>query len=347
MSFFGSTTPRLNLALQGGGAHGAFTWGVLDALLEDGRVELDGVSGSSAGAMNGVLLAQGLMDGGPEGARAALQRFWTAVASALPDAMTVSSGDGQNVGLTPVFKLMLHWTHYLSPEQINPFDLNPLRDILNRQVDFARLRQASPIKLFVAATQANSGRLRLFRNADLSCEAVLASACLPSVHRAIEIDGEPYWDGAYAANPAVFPLFHECRTRDTLLVLLSPLRHKNTPGSAQEIQQRAMEIAFNSNFLREMRMFAHLRQPLPRRHFGWLPSLPLGRLERRLRQARFHLIEAGDVLGEFKTETKMAANLKFFERLKSLGRGRGQAWLAQHHAALGRRSTVDLEALFL
>lgn len=341
MRFFG-TKATLNLALQGGGAHGAFTWGVLDALLEDGRLSFDGVSGTSAGAMNAVLLAQGLMVGGRDGARAALQGFWTAVAAAVPDALTQTSADGKSVGLAPMLKLMMPWAQYLSPQQINPFDLNPLRDIVTAQVDFERLRRDSPVQLFVATTQARSGKLRLFRNADLCAEALLASACLPTVHRTIEIDGEPYWDGGYAANPAVFPLFFECSARDTLLVLLSPLEHTRAIDTAQQIQTRVMEIGFSSTFLREMRMFAHLREHLPR---GWL-GLRMGSLERRVRLARFHLIEASDVLGDLHAESKLAANLKFFERLKDLGRQRGQDWLRQHHGDVGKRSTVDLDSLF-
>lgn len=330
MSFFGKAS-TLNLALQGGGAHGAFTWGVLDALLEDGRLSLDGVSGSSAGAMNAVLLAQGLMDGGREGARAALAGFWTAVAAAAPDGIP-----------PPMIRLLLHWTHYLSPEQINPFDLNPLRRILAEQVDFERLRRESPVKLFIAATNVGSGRLRLFRNAELSADALLASACLPTLHRSIEIDGEAYWDGGYTANPTVFPLFYECKARDTLLVLLTPLKHERTPVSAADIQTRVMEIAFASTFLREMRMFAHVQRHLPGRFLG----LQFGRLERRVQRSRFHLIAADAALGEFGAETKMAANLKFFDKLKTLGRAQGQQWLAAHFDAVGRRSTIDLEALF-
>jgi NTE family protein len=345
MNFLGKPRhPVLNLALQGGGAHGAFTWGVLDALLEDGRLRFEGVSGTSAGAMNAVLLAQGLLDGGADGARAALQQFWNAVAAAMPEHFVQSSADGQKIGLAPMLKLMLHWSHYLAPEQLNPFDLNPLRDILDAQVDFERLRAESPLQLFLAATAVNSGKLRLFRNAELSVEAVLASACLPSLHRAIEIDGEPYWDGGYAANPAIFPLFFECKASDILLVLLTPLQHRAAPGSAAEIHSRTLEIAFNATFLREMRMFAHLRAHLPRRWLGL--GLGLGALERRVLRTHFHLIEAADVLGELHSESKLAAHPKFFERLKNLGRARAQAWLAEHHAALGRHSTLDLSGLF-
>jgi NTE family protein len=332
--------PALSLGLQGGGAHGAFTWGVLDALLEDGRVRLDGVSGTSAGAMNAAVLAQGLMAGGADGARSALQRFWTAVAASVPAEMTVSSSDGSSVGLAPMVKVMLQWAHYFSPEQINPFDLNPLRDIVAAQIDFEQLRARSPVKLFIAATHANSGKLRIFREHELSADAVLASACLPTMHRAVLIDGEPYWDGGYAANPAVFPLFFDCAARDILLVLLAPLKHKATPSSAGDIRNRVLEIAFNATFLREMRMFAHLRE---RVGASWWT---LGRHERRLARSCFHVIEAHALLAELQADSKLAANLQFFERLKNLGRDSARDWLRRHHADLGRRSTVDLMQLF-
>ena len=340
MNFRGPRAATLSLALQGGGAHGAFTWGVLDALLEDGRIRLDGISGTSAGAMNAVVLAQGLMVGGPDAARRALKNFWTAVATTVPQQMTAASADGAGVGLVPVVKLMLQWAHFFSPEQINPFDLNPLRDIIVAQIDFERLRKHSPVKLFVAATQANSGKLRLFREHELTADALLASACLPTMHRAIEIDGDPYWDGGYAANPAVFPLFFDCTARDILLVLLAPLKHKQTPSSAQDIRNRVLEIAFNATFLREMRMFAHLRERIGSSWFT------LGRFERRLSRTHFHVIEAQDVMAELQADSKLAVNLQFFESLKALGRERAQGWLRAHRAQLGRRSTVDLSQLF-
>ncbi|TXT29623.1 MAG: NTE family protein [Rhodocyclaceae bacterium] len=210
-------THAINLALQGGGAHGAFTWGVLDALLEDSAFTFDGVSGTSAGAMNALCLAHGLMTGGRDGAREALARFWTGVAASSPFAKSGDAGGEVN----PALKLMLQWTNHLSPEQLNPFDLNPLRDILGEQFDFARLRHDAPVKLFIAATHANSGKLRLFRNHELSVDTLLASACLPTIHRTIVIDGEPYWDGGYSANPAVFPLAYQCTSPDILLILLT------------------------------------------------------------------------------------------------------------------------------
>ncbi|WP_382163642.1 patatin-like phospholipase family protein [Hydrogenophaga sp. ANAO-22] len=333
--------PTVNLALQGGGAHGAFTWGVLDALLEDGRLRFDGVSGTSAGAMNAVLLAQGLMAGGAEGARAALRGFWSAVAASMPFEVALPTADGKDMRLAPAMQLMLQWTHYFSPEQLNPFDLNPLRKILSSQVDFERLRARSPVKLFVAATNVNTGKLRLFRSGELTPDAVLASACLPTMHRSVVIDGEPYWDGGYAANPAVFPLFHECRARDIVLVMLAPLKHSATPQSAADIKSRMMELAFNATFLREMRMFAHLRERAA--HSPWWRR---GELDRRLAGTHFHVIEASEVMRELSTESKAAANMRFFEMLFALGREHGSAWLSAHHADVGRRSSVDLQALF-
>ncbi|MDO8933009.1 MAG: patatin-like phospholipase family protein [Rhodocyclaceae bacterium] len=340
MNFAARDKRVLNLALQGGGAHGAFTWGVLDCLLEDGRLDFDGISGTSAGAMNAVVMAQGLMTGGNDGARAALAAYWGAVAGSLPYDVTVPAKEGEGVALAPAVRMALKWTHYFSPDQLNPLDLNPLRDIVAAQIDFERLRAHSPVKLFIAATNANSGKLKLFRQSELSVDAVLASACLPTVHRAIVIDGEPYWDGGYAANPAVFPLFYECSARDILLVLLTPLKHKETPHTATEIRNRVLELAFNATFLREMRMFAHLREYVSK---SWLP---LGRFERRIVRTHFHVVEAEDLMSELTTETKLAANMRFLEMLRDQGRERARRWLQAHHADIGRRSTAELADLF-
>ena len=338
--FFGRQTQTINLALQGGGAHGAFTWGVLDQLLEDGRIDFEGVSGTSAGAMNAVVLAHGLMTGGRDGAREALQAFWTRVAGSLPFEIAVPSRDGQNVSLLPAFKMMMQFAHYFSPQQLNPFDVNPLRKILLAQVDFERLRSESPLKLYIAATNANTGQVRMFRSPEISADAILASACLPQMARPVEIEGESYWDGGYAANPAIYPLFYECKSSDILMVLLTPLKHKVTPHSVQEIKDRVLELAFNSTFLREMRMFAHARDYASESFF------PIGRLERRLVRLNFHVIDAQEQMHEFKTETKLAANMGFFELLRNMGREQARAWLHANSTDIGKRSTVDLAELF-
>lgn len=339
MTITSSTPAVLNLALQGGGAHGAFTWGVLDGLLADGRVSFEGVSGTSAGAMNAACLAQGLMAGGRDGARQALADFWTAVAKSSP-----FDQGRQSAGMAPAMKMMLQWTEHLSPEQLNPLDLNPLRDIIGQQIDFARLRRDSPVKLFIAATHANSGKLRIFKNHELSVDALLASACLPTIHRSVIIDGEPYWDGGYSANPAVFPLFYECTAADIMLVLLTPLRYTETPESAQDIRVRLRELAFNATFLREMRMFAHLRDQVGE---SWLPDwLPLNRFEQRMKRLRFHAISADALLGALPAESKLTVNLEFFESLRDDGREHARAWLASYWPSIGRQATLDLGKLF-
>ena len=334
---------RINLALQGGGAHGAFTWGVLDALLEDGRIAFDGLSGTSAGAMNAVVLAQGWMAGGRDGARGALRRFWMALADTMPVDVTRHDFDG-GVHLAPAVRLWMAWAHYVTPAQFNPLDLNPLRGLLSDQIDFERLRRQCPFRLFVAATHADSGRLRLFGAHELSVDAVLASGCLPTVFHAPRIDGQAYWDGGYCANPAVFPLLQGARSADTLLVLLSSLEWPPTQSSdtAREVHARVAEIAFTAAFRREMQALVRERALRARRGWQrWLPHWGVG-----AREPRFHLIEAGPALEHLPGETRMAVNAKFFETLHQLGRASAGRWLVLHFDALGRRDSVDLAAKF-
>ncbi|MEP7056299.1 MAG: patatin-like phospholipase family protein [Caldimonas sp.] len=329
---------RLNLALQGGGAHGAFTWGVLDALLDDPEVEFEGLTGSSAGAINAVVFADGWVKGGREGAREALAEFWTGVGKQLPATMT--QGDGDAISLSPASKMFAAWAGHFSPAQLNPLELNPLRDLLQRQIDFDGLRAHSPFKLFVGTTQVNTGKLRVFRESELTVEVLLASACLPRLHHSVEIDGEPYWDGGYCANPAVFPLFYDCDSRDVLLVLLSPLRREGTPRTVEEIDARILELAFSANFMREMRMFSHATE------FSSPAFLTFGRLERRLQQMRFHMIDSSELISLQRAETRLLAHGPFLELLHAQGRERGGLWLAAHGADIGRRSTVDVKTWF-
>jgi NTE family protein len=236
--------------------------------------------------------------------------------------------------------MLMQWASYFSPTQLNPLDLNPLRDLIHRLIDFDRLRAASPFKLFIAATHTNTAKLHLFRETDISAEVLLASACLPKVHRTVEIDGQPYWDGGFSANPAIYPLFYECDCRDVLLVLLSPLVHEATPRTTEEIAQRTLELTFSAHFMREMRMFVQATD------FARASFLPLGRLERRLLGARFHMIESQDLASLQRAETKVIAHGPFLELLRDQGRERAQAWLAEHAGAVGRRTTVDLRKWF-
>ena len=329
----------LNLALQGGGAHGAFTWGVLDALLEAGRFELAAISGASAGAMNTVALAQGLMEGGPKQARAALERFWTAIGSEVAfEWLTIRSDD--SIELSPTARLMMRWMQNLSPKQFNPLDRNPLRDILAEQIDFDALRRHAGPQLYISATHANSGRLRLFTRDELSLEAVLASACLPTLHHTVMIDGQPYWDGGFSANPALYPrVWNAGSAPDTLLVLLAPLEHEHTPTTAAQIRERVLDISFNSTFLRELRTLAEVQARLAR---AWLP---LGSMERRAVRARWHVVNGHDTLAALPGESRMIAHLPFLEKLRDAGREQAKAWLRKHRRDVGRHSSIELGKL--
>lgn len=324
----------VSLALQGGGAHGAFTWGVLDALLEDGRFDLRGASGTSAGAMNAVVLAHGLLEGGRDGAREALARFWTAVAS---NGSLLNVGAGASDGRpSPMASLMLQWSGFFAPTQLNPLGYDPLRDIVQAQVDFERLRANAGFDLFIAATNANTGRLRLFRRPEISADAVLASACLPALYRAVEIDGEPYWDGAFAANPPVLPLLAECRVEDVLLVLLSPTSHGDEPRTATEIRDRSQALAFNAAFLAEMRSLIRMREFVRRSIVPWLVK------DHAVRRKRLHLIADEALMARLDDNSKSTTSLPFLETLRDHGRDCAQAWLDADAGAVGKRSTVDI-----
>jgi NTE family protein len=338
----------LNLALQGGGSHGALTWGVLDALLEDGRFAFEGISGTSAGAMNAVAVAHGFAQAalqhqdardahaaGCALARQTLARLWEGVGT-LGSLLW-----GVPLQGNPVLGLMAQW---LSPYQTNPLDINPLRRLLEREVDFDALchvRGARGPRVFVCATNVRTGRGEIFSGPRLSADAVMASACLPLLFKAVQIDGEHYWDGGFTANPAVYPLIYDCTTPDILLVLLNPLRHPEAPRSAEEIAQRSMELGFSTTFLREMRTLAQARAYL-QEGGGWLPR---GRLERKLAGLRFHLLEAEE-LAEAGKGSKLNATRAFLHELRDLGRARAARWIRMHRADVGRRETVDVAGVF-
>lgn len=329
---------KVNLALQGGGAHGAFTWGVLERLLEEPGLVFEGISGTSAGAMNAVMLASGWQQGGREGARELLARFWQEVSlHALPEHPAALSTEG--VGTT-LARMMLQVSHFVSPYDMNPLDINPLRGLVERLVDFEALRDDSPFRLFIAATDVQTGKIRLFRERELQTEHLLASACLPNLHQAIEVDGSSYWDGGFSGNPAVYPLIFDCRSDDVLVVLLQPLLRGGTPSSAAAIQERISEFGFQTTFLREMRAISHIKQEVERSPFAF------GLFERRMRRLRMHLIEADELLATLGRATKYDPRLHFLESLKNRGRQQAESWLAQHFDAIGYRSSCDLE-LFL
>jgi NTE family protein len=335
----------VTLALQGGGSHGAFTWGVLDRLLEDDRIEIEGISGASAGAMNAVALAHGFTIGGRDGARAALKDFWGSIATSTPFSfITEDLSAAVNIAAqsnpSPAVNAYLSLMRFFSPYQLNPFDINPLRNILASQIDFERLRSECRIKLFIATTQVSTGTLKLFSNKQLTLDVLLASACLPLLHHAVEINGEAYWDGGLTANPPLFPLLHKCRARDLMAVLLHPQPRTKVPTTAGDIGQRLTEMSFSSTFYTELQGVMLAKREAER---GWLA---FGRLERRLRQLNMHVIESQELMSQLGTRSKMNAHPAFINRLHAEGRIRAESWLHKNFRQVGVRSSFSLAKLF-
>ena len=328
----------VDLALQGGGSHGAFTWGVLDRLLEEPWLTIDGISGTSAGAMNAAVLASGYAKGGPEEARKALDDFWRRVSDgALLSPFKRTPLDmllGRwTMDMSPAFLAFDMAARLFSPYDLNPAGLNPLRDILAACVDAEALQKCS-IKLFVTATNVHTGRGRVFRNAELTPHVLLASACLPTLFQAIEIDGEPYWDGGYSGNPTMTPLVRECASQDTLIVAINPVERPGTPRSAQEIMNRLNEISFNATLLKELRMIALLRQTADPGHEEGAKWAGM----------RVHLLTS-PIMTSLGYSSKLNAEWAFLTMLKEEGRRTAEKFLKNHGNELGQRSTVNLDVL--
>ena len=328
----------VDLALQGGGAHGAFTWGVLDRLLEEPWLRIEGISGTSAGAMNAAVLVDGFAEGGAVGARARLERFWKAVSdAALLSPFRRSPLDvllGRwTLDTSPVFLAFDLMARVFSPYDLNPRGVNPLTGILADCIDFKRMAKA-PMKLFVTATNVRSGRGRVFRNAEVTPDVLLASACLPTMFQAIEIGGEPYWDGGFAGNPTITPLIRECASSDTILVQVNPVNRPGTPRTAQEILNRVNEVSFNATLLKELRMIALLREV----------SDPGNSEGVRWAGMRIHRV-ASEMMTGLGYSSKLNAEWPFLTMLRDEGRKSADAFLAAHATDLGVRSTLDLDAL--
>jgi NTE family protein len=332
-------TKTVNLALQGGGAHGAYTWGVIDALLEDGRLVFEGLSGTSAGAMNAAVMATGLALGGPRLARERLESFWKAVS------IDGELGESQRM----LFDIMLGAWGYgsdrhngwfdiasriFSPYDANPLDLNPLRGAVERFVDCAAVRGHESLKLFIAATNVYSGKVRVFRRPELSADVLMASACLPLVFKAVTIEKEPYWDGGYMGNPVLFPFFTETDTEDIILVQINPIERRDVPDDAREIVDRMNEITFNSSLLHELRAIEFVGRLIDQ-----------GRLEgTHYKKIRMHRIDAGKELSGYGAATKFKADWAFFQELHAAGRKAGKTFLKRHFEAIGVEGTMDIRA---
>jgi NTE family protein len=334
-----SRSPVLvDIALQGGGAHGAFTWGVMDRLLEESWLEIEGISGTSAGAMNAAVLASGHATGGAAGARAALEAFWKRTS----DAARFSPFQRG-----PVDRLLGRWTLDNSPAYlmadfmarvISPYDVpslggNPLEKVLQESVDFTALA-TGPIKVFITATNVRTGRGRIFRNAEITPQVLLASACLPQLFQAVEIEGEPYWDGGFAGNPTLIPLVNELVSDDTILIPINPIERPDSPRSARDILDRVNEISFNAVALKELKMFALMRQVA-------VPGTVVGDHWARM---RFHMVQ-NQVMVELGASSKLNAEWAFLTMLRDAGRSAAEAFLAAHADDIGKRSSLDLDVL--
>jgi NTE family protein len=331
----------LNLALQGGGAHGAFTWGVLDRILEDGRIWVDAISGTSAGAMNAVVAAQGMYDGGGEGAREALHRFWRAVsdagrASPMQRTWIDRALGNWSLDFSPGYVALDLLNRLASPYETNPWRLNPLRDLVGSMVDFRKVQDCRDMPIFLSATNVETGHARVFAREEITLDVVMASACLPFMYHAVEIDGVPYWDGGYMGNPVLFPLIDNSPCADIAIVQINPVVRRGTPDTAREILNRVNEITFNSSLLKDL----------------WAIDL-IGRLMREgklergeFRDIRLHLIEGQEAMASLGASSKLNTEWEFLVLLRDIGRRAAGAFLDQHFDEIGQTGTMDLTGMF-
>ena len=335
---------RVNLALQGGGAHGAFAWGVLDYLLEDGRLDVEGISATSAGAMNAVAFAHGISLGGAPGAREKLSSFWREIsrAGSLYSPIRAFPWDrwlnGFSMENAPSYLAFEMLTRALSPYQLNPLNFNPLRDVLESVVDFEHLSRCDQAtRLYVSATNVRSGKIKVFNNAEICADAVLASACLPFMFQAVEVDGEHYWDGGYMGNPAIYPLIYGSACKDVIVVHINPLERDEVPTTAAEIHNRVNEISFNSSLMREMRAVAFVTDLIDQ---GLLNGKGYNRM-------LIHSLRSDQEMAKLSVASKLSPDWDFLSHLRDTGRTAARAWLEDNYDNIGVRSSTDVRSTFL
>ena len=332
----GKAKKKINLGLQGGGAHGAFTWGVIDRLLEQDDVEIDSISGTSAGAMNAAVVADGFQRGGAEGARALLRAFWLAISEAGKQSLLQRTPFdrmmyGWNMDPTPQAAMFDMMTRMLSPYELALGDYHPLRDVLANLVDFENLGAHSKIKLFINTTHVNTGKVRVFNSEEITVDVLLASACLPFLFKAVEIDGQAYWDGGYMGNPAIFPLIYGTKAQDVIVIQINPFTRAKTPTTAREILDRVNEISFNSSLMREMRVISFVSNLVEEE--GLDPE--------KYKRLNVHFIEAEQEMKDLGITSKLNAEWGFLEYLFELGRTSAQDFIEENWEHIGVRSTVD------
>jgi len=336
------TDPKpINLALQGGGAHGALTWGVLDRLLDEPRIRIAEISGTSAGAMNAVVLADGMERGGPEAARAGLAAFWKAVSDGARfspiqrSPWDVATGS-YSLDAAPGYLWAEALARVFSPYDLNPLGIDPLRTIVERQVDFGNVNRCKSVRVHVAATHVRTGRARIFSRGGVTLDAVMASACLPQMSRAVEIDGEAYWDGGFSGNPALLPLITSTQSPDIVIVQINPVERAAIPRSAREIINRVNEISFNTALIKELRAI-HLMQQIVEAQ-----GIDLGAAGRTY----LHLIHTDTEVQDLAASSKLNAEWAYLQTLFKRGRAWADTWLGANFDALGQRSTLDLATWF-
>jgi NTE family protein len=333
---------KLNLALQGGGAHGAFTWGVLDRLLEEKDLEIVGVSGTSAGAVNGACLVYGLTQGGNETAREVLYELWRKNSESQqfsllqPTALDKMTSKG-NINYNPFFTLCSMVSKYLSPYQLNPLMKNPLKELLLEVIDFDAIKQQQQHKLFLSATNIRTSKVKVFHNHEITADAVCASACLPYLFQAVEIDGELYWDGGYIGNPAIYPLFEHTKCKDLMLIQIDSIDYNKEPTQISEILDRATDISFNSSLMREMRAICFVTKIIEK---GFDDN-------GRLIKTNIHYISTGDLMNHYNGSSKLNVDWDWLSFLRENGRSRAEAWIIENYDKIGRESSCDINSIFL
>lgn len=334
-------TKPVNLAIQGGGAHGAFAWGVIDKILEDKRLHIEGISGTSAGSMNAVVLASGLLEGGHEGAREKLYNFWFKISEAgllfNPCKQTPMERFlfGRNMDDSMSYKMFEAITRWFSPYQLNPFNINPLRDVLLSCVDFDHLQACQVTKLFISTTNVRTGQIKIFYTDEITPDVIMASACLPTIFKAIEIDGEYYWDGGYTGNPALFPFFYNCTSDDILIIHTNPIERPAPPIMPSEIFNRVNEISFNSGLLTEFRAIQFIHKLLDKK-------IIKDKFRKDFKYILLHSLRSDTALSDLTAGTKSSSDWDFLLMLRDRGRSYADEWLALNFDKVGVSSTVNL-----
>lgn len=341
-----SQQKNINLALQGGGSHGAFCWGVLDYILEDGRLDVEGISATSAGAANAVLLAQGLLNNDKEEAREVLEDFWRTVSQAgipyqlfkpMTSMFTADPYEQFNLDDSALYLGFDFLSKILSPYQFNPLNMNPLKDLLSSKIDFEAIQKHSKLKIFLCATNVETGKIQIFPKEQMQVEAVLASACLPFLFQSVSIQEQFYWDGGYIGNPAIFPLIYDCASKDVVIVHINPIVREGEPKSAAEILNRLNEISFNSSLVREMRAISFVSKLIDDGTIS----------EDKMKKMRLHSVRCDREMTKYSVSSKLNTDWTFLSHLKDQGRAVAASWLEQHFNQIGKQSSIDIQKEFL